>query len=166
MERSAGDIKWDGAMLLIAVSDISGIVSLDMTLAGKPLKPMPGPAGAKLFHNGLQARADLEAGKSHAFTIKLSVNGSGATAVPAAGQSHDDRREERLARPGFHRRGPAADPHTIRHDGFTAHWDTTYISRPYPGQWRSSDMSADFPASAIGVELTRPATSISRATAS
>ena len=44
-------------MLLFGVDDISGIVSLDVALAGKPLKLAPGLAGAKLFRNGLQARA-------------------------------------------------------------------------------------------------------------
>ena len=45
---------------------------------------------------------------------------------------------------------------TISRDRFTAHWDTTYISRPYPSQWRTSDLSPILLDSAIGVELTQP----------
>src|SRR5262245_43157186 len=72
----ASDIKWSEALLLFGVSDIGGVVSLEATLANKPLRPAPGAVGAKMFANGLQARTGLEAGKAHSFTIKLSLNGS------------------------------------------------------------------------------------------
>jgi inner membrane protein len=151
----SGDIKWDGAMLLFGVDDISGIISLDVALAGKPLKLAPGPAGAKLFRNGLQARADLEAGKSHAFALKLSVNGSGGLQFLPLGNSTAIDMTSDWPDPGF-TGALLPQTHTIRHDGFAAHWDTTYISRPYPGQWRVGEVTADFSASAIGVQLVRP----------
>jgi inner membrane protein len=45
---------------------------------------------------------------------------------------------------------------TIKNDGFSAHWESTYISRPDPSQWRAGEGPADFTGSAVGVELARP----------
>lgn len=152
----AGDIKWDSALLLFAVSDISGIVSLDMTLANRPLKPMPGPAGLKIFDNGLQARAPgLESGKAQGFTINLSLNGSRALQFLPMGNTTTIHVKSDWPDPGFIG-AVLPQTRTIGRDGFTAHWDTTYISRPYPSQWRASDMSPILLDSAIGVELTQP----------
>jgi inner membrane protein len=152
----AGDIKWDSALLLFTVSDISGIVSLDMTLANRALKPMPGLDGFKIFDSGLQARAPgLEAGKAHGFTINLSLNGSRALQFLPMGNATAINVKSDWPDPGFI---GAALPQTrtISRDGFNVHWDTTDISRPYPSQWRASDMSPILLDSAIGVELTKP----------
>ncbi len=152
----AADIKWDQAILLLSVSDISGIVSLDVTLAGRALKPTPGPAGARFLNNGLQARAQgLGVGKAQAFAINLSLNGSRALQFLPMGNSTTIDLKSDWPDPGFV--GVVLpQSRTITGDGFKAHWDTTYISRTYPGQWRASDMSPILEGSAIGVELTQP----------
>ena len=152
----AGDIKWDSALLLIAVSDFSGIVSLDMTLANRPLKPMPGLAGINIFNSGLQARVPgLEAGKAHDFSINLSLNGSRALRFLPMGHATTINVKSDWPDPGFIG-AILPQTRTISDKGFTAHWDTTYISRPYPSQWRPSDMPPALLDSAIGVELTQP----------
>jgi inner membrane protein len=151
----AGDIKWNEALLLFGVSDLSGVVSLDMSLANKALKPASGPVGAKLFQNGLQARAGLEAGKSHAFSIKLSLNGSSALQFLPMGNATAIDMSSDWPDPSFIGTF-LPQTRTIKNDGFTAHWESTYISRPYPSQWRAGEGPADFTGSAVGVELARP----------
>jgi inner membrane protein len=143
-------------LLLFAVSDISGIVSLDMTLANRPLKPMPGLAGATIFDSGLQARVPgLEAGKAHGFAINLSLNGSTALQFLPMGNSTTIDVKSDWPDPGFVG-AVLPQTRTITGAGFNAHWDTTYISRPYPSQWRASDISHALLGSAIGVQLTQP----------
>lgn len=155
----SGDIKWGDAKLFLTVGDIGGIVSLDATLGSKPLKPIPGLTGlngATLFQNGLQARVTgLAVGKPQDFTIKLSLNGSGSLQFLPMGDVTTIDVASDWPDPGFI---GAALPQTrtIKADGFIAHWKTTYISRPYPSQWRSSDATLELYASAVGVALTRP----------
>lgn len=152
----AGDIKWNSALLLFAVSDISGIVSLDMTLANRSLKPMPGLAGINIFNSGLQARVPgLEPGKAHDFSIDLSLNGSRALQFLPMGNATTIKVQSDWPDPGFIG-AILPQARTITREGFSAHWDTTYISRPYPGKWRASDMSPIVLDSAIGVELAQP----------
>jgi len=152
----ASDIKWNAAMLSFTVGDVGGIVSLDMALGNKLLKPIPGLTGAKLFQNGLQARATgLEAGKPHDFATKLSLNGSGALQFLPMGNTTAIDMKSDWPDPGFI--GTALpQTRTIKADGFSAHSETTYISRPYPGQWRASDLNPEVFGTAVGVELTRP----------
>lgn len=152
----AADIKWDQAQLLLSVSDISGIVSLDVTLANRALRPTPGLTGAKFLNNVLQARASgVEAGKAQAFVVNLSLNGSRALQFLPMGNATTIKVKSDWPDPGFIG-AVLPQVRTISGEGFTAHWDTTYISRPYPGQWRASDMSPILDGSAIGVELTQP----------
>jgi inner membrane protein len=152
----SGDIKWNDAMLLFGVSDIKGIVDLDMSLAGRTLVPASGPVGAKIFQNGLQARVSgLQAGKPHDFAVKLSLNGSGSLQFLPMGSSTEINLASDWPDPSFI--GTALpQARTIKADGFQAHWQTTYISRPYPAQWRAGDLSTDLQNSAFGVALTRP----------
>ena len=151
----AGDIKWSEALLLFGVSDISGVVSLDMSLAARSLKPAPGPVGARLFPNGLQARAALEAGKAHSFGIKLSLNGSGTLQFLPMGNTTTIKMSSDWPDPSFIGTF-LPQTHTIKNDGFTASWESTYISRPYPDKWRVGEGPTDFTGSAVGVELARP----------
>ena len=77
-------------------------------------------------------------------------------AVPAHGQCHDNQCERRLAGPGFHRRGPAANPHD--QPGRTSPPTGTRLTfrGPIPangGRATCRPFSMD---SAIGVELTQP----------
>jgi len=152
----ASDIKWSEAVAAFGVSDINGIVNLDMTLANGALKPAPGPVGAKLFHNGLQARVvGLEAGKPHDFAIKLALNGSGSLQFLPMGNATTIGVRSDWPDPGFVG-ASLPQTRTITKSGFDAHWEATYISRPYPGQWRAGDLTTDLLISAVGVELARP----------
>jgi inner membrane protein len=151
-----GDIKWDQAQLLFGASDISGIVKLEAALENRPLKMVPGLAGAKLFDNGLQARiAGLSANRPHSFAIDLTLNGSRALQFLPMGDATKISVKSDWSDPGFIG-ATLPQTRTIGAAGFSAHWDTTYVSRPYPGQWRGTDSIASLQYSALGVELTQP----------
>jgi inner membrane protein len=155
----AADIKWDEAILSFGVGDIGGIVGMEARFADRPLRVEPGLSGAKLFPQGmqgLQARiAGLQAGRPHGFSIDLSLNGSGFLQFLPLGDATAIDMKSDWPHPGFI--GTALpQTRTIAADGFGAHWQSTALSRPYPGQWRSGDPSPDLWAAVFGVELAWP----------
>jgi len=154
------DILWSEATLFVGLTDLRGIRSVDVTLDDRPVAVSPGLARTQLFRTGLQARlanagAGL-AGRSHGFSLKLALNGSGAIEFLPLGSETTLAMTADWPHPSF---TGAALPleREIRGDGFTAAWAMSYLARSYPPSWRAEDLTfADLPDGRIGVALVLP----------
>jgi inner membrane protein len=155
-----GDILWSEATLFVGLTDLRGIRSISFSLDDRPIAFAPGLAKTQLFRAGLQARlANASvglAGRSHSFTLKLAMNGSGALEFLPLGNETTLAMSADWPHPSF---TGAALPleREIRNDGFTAAWAMSYLARAYPPSWRADDLAfGDLPDGRIGVALVLP----------
>jgi inner membrane protein involved in colicin E2 resistance len=155
-----GDILWSEVTLFVGLTDLRGIRSVEFTLDDRPVAFAPGLAKTQLFRAGLQARltnaSGSLAGRSHSFTLRLAMNGSGAFEFLPLGSETTLAMSADWPHPSF--TGTALPlEREIRGDGFAAAWAMSYLARAYPPAWRADDLAfADLPDGRTGVALVLP----------
>ena len=151
------DILWDQASVSLGITDMGGIHKLSLTLDGKALQPIPGLLRGHPFASGLHARLDpAVAQASHAFSLDLSLNGSGDLQfLPLGNETSIDLAAD-WPSPGFIGNFLPAERQIDAH-GFTAHWSISSLARNYPQSWTSDEL--DFSSvndGRLGAELVLP----------
>jgi inner membrane protein len=151
------DVLWDEATLAVGLTDLRGIRSLDFTLDGQPVAFTPGLSKTQPLRSGLQARLPKAgADRSHSFTLRLAVNGTGLLEFLPLGSETKLSVTADWPHPSFTGAALPAE-RSIGPEGFSASWALSYLARSYPPSWRAEDLSfIDQPDGRIGVALVLP----------
>lgn len=148
------------ATLHIGIADLRGVVAVDtLTWNSAALAPEPATADVALGP-GLSTRVDVAPDAPMPFRIEMTVAGADALMLMPSGKQTNVSMASTWPSPGFtgvrlperYETGP---------DGFTAEWQSTFLSRPFPQMWTGT--AAESPIapgrldeSTFGVNLVTP----------
>lgn len=141
-----GEIRWSGAELVLAFSDLRGIdadVHFSVSGRAEPLSFEPGSGfdrplnpGQEQSWRGVTARLpDLEAGDGFGFEAALTLSGAQRLSLTASGRQTEAHISGDWAHPGFDG-AYLPDMRVIESAGFEADWSVPYLARGVPSSWR------------------------------
>jgi inner membrane protein len=161
------DVLWDEAVLLVGIPDLRGIKGAIAARWGEESASFePGTAGAGICASGIHARVprlDRHApGDRIPFSFELRLNGSRELRFSPLG------RETRLSlasswpSPSFSGQF-LPDTREVTPQGFSANWNISYLTRPFPQEWRDHEVAAELLTQwTAGVNLFRPVDSYAK----
>jgi inner membrane protein len=131
-----GDVLWDEAVLVVAISDLRGASeTLSVKWDGQSLPLVPAPRTGEL---GAAVRAHLPrmpfGGDTVQFEFALNLNGSQSLNFAPFGMQTRVRLTSPFPDPSFHGTFLPAQ-RSVTADGFEADWQVSYYGRGYPQQW-------------------------------
>jgi inner membrane protein len=150
----------DRAFLHVGIADLRGVVAVG-TLIWNEGALSPEPAAADVgIGPGLSTRVDVTSVAPMPFRIEMTVAGADALMLMPSGKQTSVRMVSAWPSPAFTGvRLPEA--YDVGSDGFTAQWQSTFLSRPFPQTWIGS--AAESPVSlarlsesTFGVDLVTP----------
>lgn len=141
-----GEIRWSGAELVLAFSDLRGInADLSFTIDGRPdpLSFEPGSGfdrpqrrGTEESWRGVSARLpDLTEGSSFDFHAQLTLSGAQRLSLTPSGRQTRAAIRGDWPHPGFDGAYLPQD-RTITDQDFEASWSVPYLARGVPANWR------------------------------
>lgn len=131
-----GDVLWDEAVLVVAISDLRGArEALTIKWGAQSLALVPAPRMGELGQ-AVQARLPETpfAADTMPFEFALNLNGSGSLRVAPFGMQTRVRLTSPFPDPSFHGAFLPAQ-RTVTAAGFEADWQVSYYGRGYPQQW-------------------------------
>lgn len=139
------DVLWDEAVLVVGIPDLRGIEgAVAVRFGTETLAFEPGSGDAGLCGSGIHARVPgLEGANGRVpFSFELPLNGSRELFVSPLG------RETRLSlastwtSPSFAGKFLPSS-REVTSTGFTAEWNISHLTRPFPQQWRDNEVAPD-----------------------
>lgn len=147
--------EWDKAYISLGVSDNKGISDkAELTIGEKVIGAIPGAGTTDLFDKGISFPYPVDPAKiseaGGAFSIKLSLRGSGSVAFSPVGRTTEVALSSKWDAPSFTGNFLPAE-REITDAGFTANWVVTHLNRSFPQVWEGKRYApAD---DAFGVDL-------------
>ncbi len=149
-------LDWSGAKLVLGISDLHGIRTAALSLAGqtRELQPLP---HSHWVPTGLWADAALRQTTPAPFTLSLSLRGSTrlSASLPAASARLGMR--STWPHPSFSGRF-LPDSLTTSDDGFVASWIGHELARGLPNRWTADATGRVLQGKAVVVDLFEPVT--------
>ncbi|BBE73570.1 cell envelope integrity protein CreD [Oharaeibacter diazotrophicus] len=162
-EHFPGDVRGVDrarAVLSIGISDLGGIETADLAVAGTSasLESGVGVAGGAVgLHAALPAGL-LDATTAGGFdvTLALRLKGSGGFQVAPVGRTSEVKLASNWPHPGFSG-GTLPSERALRPDGFEATWRVPQLARNVPQTWTAETEGYDrFDGETVGVDLAAP----------
>lgn len=148
----------DGATLLLGISDIKGISSVEVAVDGTVREVQPGffkgetPSNGVLIPlPGLLKRAGE--GKEVRFEVRLKLNGCRKLTIYPVGRTTEVNLTSSWASPSF-TGGFLPEKRTVSSSGFSAEWVVNDFNRNCPVSWMGNGTFG--PEHCVGVELVKP----------
>jgi inner membrane protein len=150
------DVKWAEARLVVGIYGMTGIKeAVHLDWAGQQRRMEPGAGVGELIPTGVSCPVAIAAdGKSYSFNIPIKLNGSEYLSFEPVGKSTTVSLRSDWHSPSFEG-GFLPDHRDITASGFTAKWQVLDLNRPYPQQWKNSEVAA-FNGSGMAVRLIKP----------
>ena len=141
------DVLWDEAVLVVGIPDLRGIKRAVVARWGdEALTFEPGPGAVALRGSGIHARVPhLERaapGERVPFSFELDLNGSRELLFAPLGKETRLSLSSTWPSPSFTGKF-LPDSRELRPNGFTAEWNISYLTRPYPQEWKDNEVTAD-----------------------
>jgi len=141
------DVLWDEAVLVVGIPDLRGIKRAVVARWGdEALTFEPGPGAVVLCASGIHARVPrLEGGapgERMPFSFELDLNGSRELLFSPLGKETRLSLSSTWPSPSFTGKF-LPDSREVRPDGFTAEWNISYLTRPFPQEWKDNEVTAD-----------------------
>jgi len=141
------DILWDEAVLVVGIPDLRGIKRAVVARWGdETLTFEPGPGSVALCASGIHARVlRLDAvaeGESVPFSFDLDLNGWQELLFAPLGKETRISLSSTWPSPSFTGKF-LPDSREVRPNGFTAEWNISYLTRPFPQAWKDNEVTAD-----------------------
>jgi len=149
----------DGAALLLGISDIKGISSVEVSVNGEVRKVQPGFFRNETPSNGVLVplpgflKNAGHDGKDIRFEIRLKLNGCRKLTVYPVGRTTEASLTSAWASPSF-TGGFLPEKRTVSASGFSANWIVNDFNRNCPVSWLGSGSFKD--EHCVGVELVKP----------
>jgi inner membrane protein len=161
------DILWDEAVLVVGIPDLRGIKRAIVASWGEEtLSFEPGTGGVSLCASGIHARVPgLEGAAPDApvrFSFELRLNGSRELLFSPLGKETRLRLSSTWPSPSFTGQF-LPETREVTAQGFTAEWNISYLTRPFPQAWRESEVPAELLGQWMGgVSLFQPVDSYAK----
>jgi inner membrane protein len=141
------DVLWDEAILVVAIPDLRGIQRAVVARWGEErLSFEPGPGAGILCASGIHARIPglerLSEGERVPFSFDLELNGSGELLFAPVGKETRISLTSSWTSPSFTGQF-LPDSREVRANGFSAEWNISYLTRPFPQEWKDGEVSFD-----------------------
>ncbi len=141
------DVLWDEAVLVVGIPDLRGIQRAVVARWGdESLTFEPGPGAVGLCASGIHARVprlgEGAAGARVPFSFELDLNGSRELLFAPLGKETRVSLSSSWPSPSFSGKF-LPDSRDVRPDGFTAEWNISYLTRPFPQEWKDNEVTAD-----------------------
>lgn len=161
-EHFPGDVRGVDrarAVLSIGISDLGGIETAELVVAGAPasLESGTGVAGGAVgLHAALPAGVLDTAAGGFDVTLALRLKGSGGFQVAPVGRTSEVKLASNWPHPGFSG-GTLPSERALRADGFEATWRVPQLARNVPQTWTAETEGYDrFDGETVGVDLAAP----------
>ncbi len=161
------DVMWDEAVLIVGIPDLRGIKSAIVANWGEgSLSFEPGTGGVGICASGIHARvprlSDEASGTSIPFSFELRLNGSRELRFSPLGKESRLSLSSRWPSPSFSGQF-LPDTREVSPQGFSAQWNVSYLTRPFPQQWRDREVTAELLSQwTAGVSLFEPVDSYAK----
>ncbi len=155
------DVLWDEAVLMVGIPDLRGIKSAIVARWGEEsLTFEPGTGGVGICASGIHARVrGLSGDASDApipFSFELRLNGSRELRFSPLGKETRLSLSSSWPSPSFTGQF-LPDTREVTPQGFSAAWNISYLTRPFPQEWRDHEVSAELLSQwTAGVSLFQP----------
>lgn len=163
----AEDVLWDEAVLVVGIPDLRGIKRAVVARWGdEALTFEPGPGAVALCASGIHARVphleEAAPGERVPFSFELDLNGSRELLFSPLGKETRLSLTSTWPSPSFTGQF-LPDSREVRPNGFTAEWNISYLTRPFPQEWKDNEVTADLLAQwTSGVSLFQPVDSYTK----
>jgi inner membrane protein len=163
----AEDVLWDEAVLVVGIPDLRGIKRAVVARWGdEALTFEPGPGAVALCASGIHARIlhleEAAPGERVPFSFELDLNGSRELLFSPLGKETRLSLTSTWPSPSFTGQF-LPDSREVRPNGFTAEWNISYLTRPFPQEWKDNEVTADLLAQwTSGVSLFQPVDSYTK----
>jgi len=139
------DVSWDEAVLVVGIPDLRGIKRAVVARWGdEALTFEPGPGAVALCESGIHARVPhldgVAAGERVAFSFELDLNGSRELLFAPLGKETRVSLSSIWPSPSFTGKF-LPDSREVRPNGFTAEWNVSYLTRPFPQEWKDNEVT-------------------------
>ncbi|HTV01670.1 MAG TPA: cell envelope integrity protein CreD [Luteitalea sp.] len=156
------DVRWDEAVLSLAVDDPRGIASgLRTTWNGQALTMLPGVSDTGLGKAGVQARSvSVPAAAPSTFEVQMELRGAESLALTPVGNDTTLVLASSWPHPGF-TLGQLPTTSRVGDHGFEARWQTSWFARGFPAVWArgaidEAQLASQAGTAALGVALVQP----------
>lgn len=155
------DVLWDEAALIVGIPDLRGIKRAVVARWGEgTLSFEPGTGAGGLCASGIHARIpgldQAAPGERLAFSFDLQLNGSRDLLFSPLGKATRIALASPWPSPSFAGKF-LPDEREVTRNGFTAEWDISYLTRPFPQEWKDDEVAANLLGEwAAGVTLFEP----------
>jgi len=149
LKISAGDILWEKAKLLVAISDLRGINDkISLKWNGNEQAFSPGMENKLIGTNGISLTLSALSPDNFPgnFSFTLPLKGSESLNFAPLGESTEVLLQSSWKDPGFDGNFLPAD-YNIDNNGFKANWKVLNFNRNFPQQWKNDEYrvtDADF----------------------
>ncbi len=149
-------ILWNEARLAIGITDLKGVDKINrLEWNSDSLNPEGGVPYESSLSTGVSAPINIVREQNNSFTVELDLKGSEAMYFIPAGKSTRVNLASSWTTPSFDG-SLLPDNRVINDKGFTAEWNTLFVTRPFPQKWSDKNYEYDIPQSAFGVSLLIP----------
>jgi inner membrane protein len=138
------DVLWDEAVLTVGIPDLRGIKRAIVANWGEEtLGFEPGTGGVSFCASGIHARVPrLEASENTRFSFELGLNGSRDLLFAPLGKETRLSLSSSWPSPSFTGQF-LPESREVTPDGFSAEWNISYLTRPFPQQWRDGEVAPE-----------------------
>lgn len=153
---SLENVHWNEAKLAVGIQGMTGIKDvIQVDWAGQQRRMEPGAGMGELIPTGVSCPIVVSAnGKNYQFSIPIKINGSEYLSFEPVGKSSAVSIRSDWNSPSFEG-AFLPDQREISASGFNAQWQVLDLNRPYPQQWKNSEV-ASFGNSGMAVRLIKP----------
>jgi inner membrane protein len=161
------DVMWDEAVLLVGIPDLRGIKDAIVARWGEEsLSFEPGTGGVGVCASGIHARisglSSEPGGAPIPFSFELRLNGSRELRFSPLGKETRLSLVSTWPSPSFSGQF-LPDTRAVTPQGFSAQWNVSYLTRPFPQEWRDHEVSAELLSQwTAGVSLFQPVDSYAK----
>jgi inner membrane protein len=161
------DVLWDEAVLIVGIPDLRGIkTAIVANWGGESLSFEPGTGGASVCASGIHARLrSLGSDAPDApipFSFELRLNGSRELRFSPLGKETRISLSSSWPSPSFSGQF-LPDTREVTARGFSAQWNISYLTRPFPQEWRSDEVTEELLSQwTAGVSLFQPVDSYAK----
>jgi inner membrane protein len=149
-------ILWHEAKICFGISDLTGLDGItEFTWNKTGLTPEGGIPHTSSIASGIHSAIKIDAAAANHFHIRISLKGSESISFVPAGKSSKVKLSSAWPDPSF---SGSALPHqrNISSEGFTAEWESMYLTRSFPQKWSDDEFKYEFDGAAFGVDLLIP----------
>jgi inner membrane protein len=161
------DVLWDEAVLVVGIPDLRGIQRAVVARWGeRNVSFEPGTGAVALCASGIHARVpdldQVDPDERVTFSFELQLNGSRDLLFSPLGKESHFALSSTWPSPSFAGKY-LPDTREVTASGFAAEWNVSYLTRPFPQEWKDSEVAPELLSEwTAGVALFEPVDSYTK----